>query len=257
MPSGATKKRLLWVLLLNKSHDAEKNNASRVGGIDEGTFSTWSWWFLTELSHLEHIVIDWEDRKIGDIKNDCAASVDCTDCLFKTHKMANGQPDKRFCSCKFKKSALRCEVAVCILTSRIVWVSGPHPPGMWNDIEIFRKGLINMLEDGEQIEADNGYLGEAPRKCVIPDRSRPCVRDDNPRMKSRLQKRHETANRRLKVYRSLNGVFRGSVSRHSVCFRALAVLLNLAFHSGEQELFDVREHDDTLSDDAAAALCGV
>ena len=35
---------------------------------------------------------------------------------------------------------------------------------MWPDISIFRDGLINELEDGEQMEADNEYIGKAPER---------------------------------------------------------------------------------------------
>jgi len=254
---GASKTRLLWGLLLLKAHDTEKKNAAIVGGVDEGTFATWSWCFLEELSFLESYVIDWEDRKIGDIGNDCMASVDCTDCLYKTHKLANGKPDKTFYTCKYKKSGLRYEVALAILSSRIVWVSGPHLPGLYPDIAIFRKGLIHMLEDGERIEADKGYQGEAPRYCKTNDQSYPSCREDNGRIKARVQRRHETINNRLKSYKALDVVFRGSIRRHSICFRAAAVLLNLAFHSGEQELFDVREYDDDLNDELVAEQLGL
>jgi len=225
--------------------------------VDEGTYAKWAWHFLEELSFLETFVIDWEDGKIGDIGNDCMISVDCTDCLCKTHKLANGQPDKRFCTYKHKKSGLRHEVGLSILTSRIVWTSGTHLPGVYNDIMIFRKRLIHMLEDGEHVEADNGHVGEAPSKCKIIDKSCPRTRDDNGRIKARVQSRHETINRRLKTHKALNTVFCGSIEGHSTCFRAAAVMIRLAFESGEQELFDVRECDDDLNNELAAEPCGL
>ena len=77
--------------------------------------------------------------------------------------MGWGAKYKRFCCHKFyKKPGLRYEVAVCLRTSDIVWVSGPHFPGLHNDIEIFRMGLIHILDDGERMEADMGYRGEHP-----------------------------------------------------------------------------------------------
>lgn len=57
LPRGATKERFLWALMLLKSYDTEENNASRVGGVDEGTFRSWSWWFIDELSYLEDEVV--------------------------------------------------------------------------------------------------------------------------------------------------------------------------------------------------------
>ena len=99
-----------------------------------------------------------ENRYVNDIGNDCLASVDGTD-----FQMGWGAKYKRFCCHKFyKKPGLRYEVAVCLRTSDIVWISGPHFPGLHNDIEIFRMGLIHILDDGERMEADMGYRGEHP-----------------------------------------------------------------------------------------------
>ena len=39
---------------------------------------------------------------------------------------------------------------------------------MWPDIKIFRDSLITFLEDGERVEADDGYIGEAPDKVKCP-----------------------------------------------------------------------------------------
>lgn len=58
-------------------------------------------------------------------------------------------------------SGLRYEAAVCILTGELVWINGPFEPGIWNDVSIFRSCLLSMLEDGERVEADDGYIGAA------------------------------------------------------------------------------------------------
>jgi hypothetical protein len=42
-----------------------------------------------------------------------------------------------------------------------------------------------------------------------------------------------------------------------MCFRSAAVMLQLALECGQQELFDVREYDDRLSDRQATAIYGV
>jgi hypothetical protein len=60
MPECVTKERLLWALILLKSYDTEEVNASRVGCVDEGTFQYWSWWFVDEISFLEHVVVSNE-----------------------------------------------------------------------------------------------------------------------------------------------------------------------------------------------------
>lgn len=57
MPEGATKERHLWALILLKSYDTDEVNAARVGGVDEGTFRKWAFWFVNEISHLEPEVV--------------------------------------------------------------------------------------------------------------------------------------------------------------------------------------------------------
>jgi hypothetical protein len=69
---------------------------------------------------------------------------------------------KPFWSYKFKKSGLRYEVGLCILTGDIFWTSGPYVPGKWNDLSIFWDSLISMLEPGEGCEMDRGYQGFIP-----------------------------------------------------------------------------------------------
>ena len=69
---------------------------------------------------------------------------------------------------KFKKSGLRYEVAVSIKSGDICWISGPHQPGLWNDVEIFRSSLVTFLDPGEHVEADDGYIGEAPLRVKCP-----------------------------------------------------------------------------------------
>jgi hypothetical protein len=62
---------------------------------------------------------------------------------------------------KFNGPGVRYEVAVSILNGDIVWVHGPFLCGKWPDIAIFRHAMIHFLDDGERVEADLGYRGEA------------------------------------------------------------------------------------------------
>ncbi len=92
---------------------------------------------------------------------DCLVSVDGTDFRIPNH----GQ---KFYSHKFKKSGLRYEVGLCILTGNIVWTSGPYECGLWPNIKIFRNGLKSCLEESKRVEADDGYIGEAPERVKCP-----------------------------------------------------------------------------------------
>jgi hypothetical protein len=97
----------------------------------------------------------FDNRKKGDVGNDCLLLVDGTD-----FQIAKGY-SKPFWSFKFKKSGLWYEVGLCVLTGDICWWSGPYAPEKWNDRMIFKDGLVSMLEHGEQCEMDRGYQGSA------------------------------------------------------------------------------------------------
>lgn len=191
---------------------------------------------------------------MNDRGNDCLVSVDCADfrCLGQT--LPNGRTNKAFYSFKFKAPGLRYEVAICILTGMIVWINGPFMPGDYNDISIFRSALKFMLEDGERVEADKGYLGESPEFCKVPGSlTNP---PDRERLQKRVRLRHESVNERMKNWGCLLNRFRHGIAKHSACFRAIAVLTELAIESGE-ELFDVREYDDRWNDDFIRNVLGL
>ena len=100
--------------------------------------------------------IDFDNRLSDDIGNHCLVNVDGTDFLI----CHNG---RKFYSYKFNHSGLRYEVATCICTGDLVWISGPGEPGMYNDIALFRNsGIMYLLDEGKRVEANDGYRGEAP-----------------------------------------------------------------------------------------------
>ena len=189
---------------------------------------------------LLHWKIDWENRKINDIGNDCLVSVDGTD-----FALAWGSNQRRLSCYKLKgKPGLRYKVAVCLRTSDIVWISGPHYPGLYNDLTIFRMGLINMFDEHERCEADDGYMGECPLKCKCP--SGVTRRAERDRMHNHQRSRQEHINERFKNWGCMHEKFRHSISKHRTCFNCVALLTQLAIEHGE-ELFSI-EYDDNLTD---------
>ena len=173
----------------------------------------------TFLCPLTQIVFD--DRKKGDIGNDCLLSVDGTD-----FRLAMGY-NKDFWSYKFKKSGLRYEVALCIKTGDICWWSGPYAPGIWNDGSIFKDGLVTHLEPGERVETDRGYQGSAPIyvKCPGVIEANP----DNADMQQRVRSRQETVNQRFKNWAILTTPYRHDFLEHQTVFGAIVVLTQLSF----------------------------
>ena len=132
----------------------------------------------------------------------------------------SGRPDKRRFSHKFRKPAYRYEVAISIRSSDIVWIAGPFLPGVLNDLSIFRRGLRDMLEPGERVEADDGYMGDNPLYVKCPGSY--ARRIDQERMRGRLRMRHETVNERIKNFGCLTDRFRHCMEKHASCFRACA-----------------------------------
>ena len=144
------------------------------------------------------------------------------------------RPLRSWYSHKFKKSAVRYEIAVSIQSGDIVWASGPWPAGQYPDITIFRNsGLKDLLIGaGERAEADAGYRGE-PLAIDLPDSGHISMRRD----KARARMRHETCNKRFKQWNCLNENFRHSLENHGHCAHAVFVLTQLAIENGEP-LFD-------------------
>ena len=161
-------------------------------------------------------------------------SVDGIDCQIPEH-------GPEFSSHKYaKKSALRYEVALNIQTGDICWINGGFLAGSWPDLEIFRKALITYLEPFERVEADDGYIGEAPQKVRCPKSI--TTKQERKRMMAFVRMRHETVNRRLKQWRILKGVFRHEITLHSTAFSAVAVMTQIAISQGEP-LFQVHYSD--------------
>jgi hypothetical protein len=253
---GATMRRLCWALYMLKNYPVEEVGAAQIGGADEKTFSHWVWTLIEEMSYLENEVILWENRLTGDIGNDCLVSVDGVDCQVVGATLHSGAPDSAYYSHKFKGPALRYEVAVSILSSDIVWVAGPYLPGKdgWNDLSIFRDGLRGMLEPGERVEADDGYNGDCPQYVKCPGGI--TAQEDQEYMKKRVRMRHEHVNEKFKNFSVLKQKFRHNKEKHGSFFHAVGVIVQLAMEGGE-ELMDMSEYDDTLTDAQVTALYGL
>lgn len=168
---------------------------------------------------------------LGKIGNQALVTIDGTDMPVES------MFDPKFCSHKFKSNGLKFEVGVCIETGDIVWINVPFRCGM-GDITIARQAVISALEDGEMAEADGGYRGE-PFYIKVPKDATSAEEFD---MKNVARSRHETANKRLKIYGILKKAFRHDLTKHSAVFRAVAVITQLNINHGFP-LFDVKYVD--------------
>lgn len=150
-------------------------------------------------------------------------------------------PGNLFASHKFKgKSALRYEIGIDIVSGNIAWIEGPYAAGKYPDVNIFRLALAHWLDPNERVEADDGYIGEAPHKVKCPG----CAANptENLVMQNRVRSRHETLNGRLKNWEILKQVYRHDITEHGDVFRAIAVITQLSIDNGEP-LFEVDYSD--------------
>ena len=159
--------------------------------------------------------IVFESRKESGSLNDCLISIDGTD--VRIPQQGPAIPGNPFSSFKFKgKCGLRYEIGVDILAGNIVWVNGPFAAGKYPDVEIFRLGLMHWLDEFERVEADDGYIGEAPQKVKCPG----CASNptENKEMQNRVRSRHESLNGRLKNWEILKVLYRHDLMEHGNVF---------------------------------------
>lgn len=96
---------------------------------------------------------------------------------------------------------------------------------------IFGDALAYELEEGERVEADDGYEPHAPQYVKCPK----CIANDPEResMQQKVRSRHETVNKRFKQWKILREEYRHNIEDHGSVFRAVAVLTQLAIEKGE------------------------
>ncbi len=175
----------------------------------------------------------FENRKVGNVGNDCLLSVDGTDfCVAKSY-------EKPYYSYKFKKSGFCYKVALCIKTRDICWWVGPYLPGIWNDNMIFQDGLVHFLEVGERCETDDGYQGSAPLYEKCPEVIEANL--DKAEMQQRVRNRQETVNKWFKNWAILSTPYCHQLLEHQTVFVAIVVLTQLLL--AENPLFQVDYND--------------
>lgn len=146
--------------------------------------------------------------------------------------------DDKWYSHKINGPALRYEVGVCIKTGWIVWINGPFPAGRYPDLTIARLSLIHFLDDGEYYCADGGY-SDGNQWSNTPNG----LHDYEQRTKSLARARHETVNRRFKIFDCLKQQYRHHLGFHGTMFRAVANIVQLTLQYELEPLFSI-EYDE-------------
>ena len=135
---------------------------------------------------------------------------------------------------------MRYEVCLCILTGDIVWINGPYNAGRWPDINIFRDSLLSHLGENERVEADDGYIGEAPQYVKCPKSF--VNPTETEFMQQRCRNRQETVNKRFKQWGILKQRYRHDIVAHGEAFRAVVVLTQMIINNNES-LFECGYRD--------------
>ena len=123
-------------------------------------------------------------------------------------------------------------------SGNIVAINGLFRAGDWPDIAIFRDQMMGMLLEGERLEANDGYRGEAasidfPGECLGTQEDSFLEMWIQRRRKELVQVWHETVNWQFKSFNCLSHIFRHDLSKHSYCFRAVVVMTQIGIDFGE------------------------
>jgi len=133
-------------------------------------------------------------------------TVDGTDYRQEEKQHPEFNIDTKQFSKKFQHCACKFEIAICIWTSKVVWISGPHRGGKL-DKTIFGEGLVHLIPAGKLGIMDRGYqLKDRDLERRI---SKPRATDSKElhNFKARALSRHETFNGRVKRYASVSGQY--------------------------------------------------
>ena len=167
------------------------------------------------------------NRFKGDNGSDCLQSVDGTD-----FQIPYAGP--LFFTPKFRGSGLRYEVGLNIQTGDICWTYGPHPPGIFNDLQIFRMALKKELQRGEKVQADKIYGSDAPHFVKAPGTIHSSRDPTIIAMEKKVRSRHEHVNKRFKQWSILKNVYRHDIMYHGDVFHAFACMTQNAIENGER-----------------------
>ena len=155
-PGGALPKHLLWAFLFLKVYAcSQKVHCTLVGGVDEKTFTKWSWAFVKAMvDSLYFDVIVWENRFRGwDGHTPGLTTCDGKDCPVHDQWPFNNN----LYSYKLHGPAYRYLIAIAISDGSIVGVFGPFEAGPNTDLVIFRQAMQPLMCTNEITETDDGF----------------------------------------------------------------------------------------------------
>ena len=198
------------------------------------------WIWVRAIAKLKALKIVWPEDDYNDPNRIYIVTVDGVDFKVWEKQHPEFPYDKGQYSHKHNHGALKYEIAIDTVTSKVVWINGPFRGGM-HDKSIYLQGLRTKIPNGKMIIADGVYGSKT--RFVAPDDhlkiSLPnlCDTKEVHNFKSRLRARHESFNGRLKHWRSLADTFHHANNKHVHVFEAIAVIIQYQMDHGSP-LFD-------------------
>ena len=116
----------------------------------------------------------------------------------------------------------------------ICWTYGPFSCGLFNDLQIFQRGLKKEFVLNEKVQADKIYGKEAP--CYVRAPWNLFVAHDPMVivMEKKVRSRHEHVNKRLEQWSILQKVYPHDIENHGDVFRAMSCMTQICGENGEQ-----------------------
>jgi hypothetical protein len=169
--------------------------------------------------------------------------------------MANpDDDDDAFYSEKLRGPAVRYELALSICASDIVFINGPTLPGRCGNDKggmsveamfLADGGLRNKLEEAQEraVASSSGHVFDQEYVNVGD-------RDERYEQYALAQVQNQNILKKLRSFEVLRQKFRDDMEKHGFCFRAVALILQLA-HEGKEKPLNTSayfEYEDTLTD---------
>jgi hypothetical protein len=202
-----------------KCYQPEKKREMTTG-LSAKTLRKRCWYYLGKLQALKEAKIIWPDYPLDTI---WVMSVDGIHFAINEPKHPEYSQDKKHFSHKKGRAGWAYELGICLFSSNLIWMSGPHKAGQ-NDKVIFTKprGLKEILKEHHiKAIADKGYHGHPNELSCYNNYDEDEVKE----FKRRALWRHESFNSLLKQFAILDGRFRHSGrEKFETVFDAIAVI---------------------------------
>ena len=147
--------------------------------------------------------------------------------------------DPKWFTPKFCGPGLRYEVGVFIATGHIVWLQGPYPCGDWPDVRIARSCLHFWLLPWEKYVSD-GLYKLCRGYAMTPVRRE---RSHMDYVRGVVRARHESVNRRFKIFKILSHKYCHPIETHGDVFRSVSNIVQILLENG-MPMYDIEGYMD-------------